>query len=494
LNLARQNQGQFPMTGVLLPRVLKNVTIAAEVLLLGWLFATEDLRGIPLLFGTFVAVIAFGAMVTSKWPRGALLTLILGSVMPRFAWTVGDLHVRPEHLTLGLVILLILWPFRRPEIRPQSIWRPFDVCLLAYIGVNFLTSGLTSPEPHLTLRWALLSAFALSPYFIVRWLVVEEKTLRSVFRMLLIVGVAEAMYGTLCFLSYHLFETKFGVEFGQYGSIPGVFGTQYEANLFGSYSACCAIMCLAGYLFDRRELRRWYLAGVLIALLGTFVSLARAALLASPLAAGLLIWLAVKQGRVRVRGLTLLAAAVIAVLLVISPLVLGIVEERFSTLDLSDVSTDESTARRVVGISAAMSDIRAHPWFGTGANSFRLLFDWNDYWPTPVTAEGELDERGAWIGNTTVRVLHDTGIVGFAVFLAFLSKLVLEVRKVIRDASDSTRVVLIALLAGLALYAITFQVTDATNLSFAWIHIGLLAAATTVASGRKRNTLSVSLS
>ena len=82
--------------------------------------------------------------------------------------------------------------------------------------------------------------------------------------------------------------------------------------------------------------------------------------------------------------------------------------------------------------------------------------------------------------------------MGFAVFLAFLSTLLLEVRRVIRDAPDSIRVILIALLAGLALYAITFQVTDATNLSFAWIHIGLLAAATTVARGRSRNMLSVS--
>lgn len=472
-----------------LTQVLKALTIAVEVSLLGWLFATEDVSEILLLFGTVMVVIAIGAMVTRNWPRGALLTLILGSVMPRFAWSVSNLHVRPEHLTLAFVLLLILWPIRRPEIRPQSIWRPFDRWLLAYLGLNFLTSALTSPQPHLTLRWALLATLALLPYFVVRWLVMDEKTLRSVFHTLLIVGAAEALYGTLCFLSHHLFGTNVGVELGQYGNVPGVFGTQYEANLFGSYCACCAIMCLAGYLFDRRELRRWYVAGVLIALLGTLVSLARAALLALPVAASFLIWLAVKQGRVRVRGLAFLATAAIAVFLLISPFLLDLVQQRFSTLSLSDVSEDESTARRIVGITGAMNDITAHPWLGSGTNSFRLLFDWNDYWPIPPTAEGELDERGAWIGNTVVRVLHDTGIVGFAVFSMFLVTLVLEVRKIIRDTSNSVRVAVIALLAGLALYAITFQVTDATNLSFAWIHIGLLAAATTVARNSNGNLL-----
>jgi len=294
----------------------------------------------------------------------------------------------------------------------------------------------------------------------------------------------------VCFLSSHLFGTTFGTEFEQYGSNPGIYGTQYEANLFGSYTACCALMCMAGYLFDRKELQRWYLYGVLIAFSGALISLARAALLALPLLAVLLIWLAVRKRRVRVRGLALLATGLVAGLLLFGPMVIGLVEERFSTLDLSQVQTDETTARRVVGIKVAMSDVMDHPWLGTGANSFRLMFDWNDYWPSPETAAGELDERGAWIGNTEVRVLHDTGVVGLVVGLAFVVNLLLEVRAVIRRASDSVRVILIALMAGIALYAITFQATDATTLSFGWIHIGLLAAATTVVRSSYRNPLS----
>jgi hypothetical protein len=480
------------MTSSAALRTLKAVVIGGEALLLCWLFATEGLGGIPQMVTTLLLVIAVVAISRWNWPFGAVLTLLIASAMPRFTWTVAGLHVRPEHLAIGLVAGIILLRSRTRGSAAHVTWRVFDLWLLGYLAVNFVTSALTSPEPHLTLRWALLSAFGVTPYFLVRWLVVEEETLVSVFRMLLVVGIVEAAYGTLSFLSHQLFNTGFGVELEQYGSMPGIYGSQYEANLFGSYTACCALMCLAGYLLDQKARQRWYLWGFSITILGASISLARAVFLAFPVAAAFVIWLAAKKGRFQMRGVVALAGVLVALSLLFGPVVLQSVQERFSTLNASEIVEDDSTTRRLVGITFALTDIGTHPWLGTGTNSFRLLFDWADYWPLPETLQGDEDERGAWIGNTPVRILHDTGIVGFAVFLAFLSNLLLEVRRVIRSAPDSIRLILIALLAGLALYAITFQVTDATNLSFAWIHIGLLAAATTVARGRSRNMLSVS--
>ena len=128
--------------------------------------------------------------------------------------------------------------------------RTFDYFLLAYVGMNFLTSALTSPEPHLTLRWAALNAIVISPYFLLRLLVTDESRLQRAFDILLWVGAAESTYGILCFLSNHFLQTSFGVEADQYGAIPGIYGTQYEANLFGSYTACCAIMFLAYFMLS----------------------------------------------------------------------------------------------------------------------------------------------------------------------------------------------------------------------------------------------------
>jgi O-antigen ligase len=230
--------------------------------------------------------------------------------------------------------------------------------------------------------------------------------------------------------------------------------------------------------------------GFSITILGAFISLARAVFLAFPVAAAGVTWMAARKGRLQMRGLVALAGAIVTILLLFGPVVLQFVQERFSSLDLSEIGEDESTARRVVGITVALSDVREHPWFGTGTNSFRLLFDWADYWPLPETLEGNEDERGAWIGNTPVRILHDTGVLGLAIFAGFLSTLFLAVRRAVRRAQPSLRMILIALASGLILYVITFQATDATTLSFAWIHIGLMAAATTIVQRQRSGSAS----
>jgi O-antigen ligase len=483
----------LPLTREVLWRSLKIAAIAAEGLVLSWLLVNEGFDGIPQLILALLGAGLIVAISLSNWPLGALVTLLIASAMPRFTWMVAGLHARPEHVAIGLTAAIVVLHPRGRKSGVLAAWRNFDFWLAAYLMVTLATSALASPEPHLTLRWAVLGALGVSPYFLVRWLVVEEKTLISVFRMLLLVGVAEAAYGTFSFACYQLFGTRFGIELEQYGEFPGTYGTQYEANLFGSYTACCALMCLAGYLLDEKKRRRWYLWGFSIAILGSFISLARAVFLAFPVAVAFITWFAARKGRVQVKALAAVGGAIVAVLLLFGPFLVEEVQDRFSTLDFSEIGQDESTARRVIGITVALSDVKEHPWFGTGANSFRLLFDWEDYWPVPQTIEGNDDERGAWIGNTPVRILHDTGVLGLGLFAGFLWTLFVSLRGAVRSAKPALRMIMIALSTGLILYAITFQATDATTLSFAWIHIGLLAAAAAIVQRQPSESASPTL-
>jgi O-antigen ligase len=483
----------LPLTREVLWRSLKIAAIAAEGLVLSWLLVNEGFDGIPQLILALLGAGLIVAISLSNWPLGALVTLLIASAMPRFTWMVAGLHARPEHVAIGLTAAIVVLHPRGRKSGVLAAWRNFDFWLAAYLMVTLATSALASPEPHLTLRWAVLGALGVSPYFLVRWLVVEEKTLISVFRMLLLVGVAEAAYGTFSFACYQLFGTRFGIELEQYGEFPGTYGTQYEANLFGSYTACCALMCLAGYLLYEKKRRLWYLWGFSIAILGSFISLARAVFLAFPVAVAFITWFAARKGRVQVKALAAVGGAIVAVLLLFGPFLVEEVQDRFSTLDFSEIGQDESTARRVIGITVALSDVKEHPWFGTGANSFRLLFDWEDYWPVPQTIEGNDDERGAWIGNTPVRILHDTGVLGLGLFAGFLWTLFVSLRGAVRSAKPALRMIMIALSTGLILYAITFQATDATTLSFAWIHIGLLAAAAAIVQRQPSESASPTL-
>ena len=112
--------------------------------------------------------------------------------------------------------------------------------------------------------------------------------------------------------------------------------------------------------------------------------------------------------------------------------------------------------------------------------------DWDDYLPGYKDTK---PEAGAWIGNTPLRILHDTGAIGLFVFLAFMWQLIIAFRRVVKNTTGTTAAILIALFAGTTFYAITFQATEATMLAFTWVHIGLLAAAIAIIQREQSSTL-----
>jgi O-antigen ligase len=110
-----------------------------------------------------------------------------------------------------------------------------------------------------------------------------------------------------------------------------------------------------------------------------------------------------------------------------------------------------------------------HPILGGGTSSFQLAFDWQSL--------GEEWEALGWIGNTEMRVLHDTGVVGLAIFVAFLVSLYRRSKKVLKLEPNP---MLVALLASALVYCISFQATEGTLLAFPWVHLGLIGCAISV--------------
>ena len=378
-------------------QLLKCIVIAGEAVVLVWLLATEDLSAVGLLALGLLGAILLAAVTSIRWPFGALLLLTVGSAMPRFAGSVFGLHLRPEHVVIGFVALAVCFQALQQRKRPSLDLQTFDYFLIAYVGLNFFTSAVTSPQPYLTLRWATLNAIVVSPYFLVRLLIKDESGLHRAFHVLLWVGAAESAYGVLCFLSNQLFQTSFGIELGQYGTFPGTYGTQYEANLFGSYTACCAIMFLAFFLLSQERRRNWYLWGFAVTVMGALISLARSVFVAFPLAALLVLWAALREGQFRLRRLMPLALGVGLTLAAVSPFVMNLVRERFSTIEIGEISSDNTTWERLIQAAVAVEDVRARPLLGTGTASFHLFFDPNDY---PVGFAGDADEGVLHVHNT----------------------------------------------------------------------------------------------
>lgn len=458
-------------------RLLNGCLIAGEAVVLAWLAATEDLSRIGLLLLGVAAVVAVLAIASRKFPMGLVSVLAVSAAMPRFAETILGLHVRPEHVALGLALLIVALQVSRGRLSLGFELRTSDYCLIAYVVLNFITSAVTSPDPHMTVRWAVLNALAVSPYFLLRMLVKNDRSLYKMFLIMLGVGAAESAYGIMDFLSHVAFGTTLGMELEQYGTVPAVYGTQYEPNLFGSYAACCAVMFLALFILTPPPERRWwYAGGFAITTMAATLSLARSVFLAMPVAAVLVLVIAWKKGQFRPQAIVPLAMGAGLLLLAVSPLVVKVVRERFSTIELGDLASDDTTWERLIQMGIAVEDVQAHPILGTGTASFHLFFDPADY---PEGFAGDVDEPG-WISNTPLRILHDTGAVGLAIFLLFVGSLIVAVRDAARRATGSTLTVLTAVFCGSVLYAITFQATEATMLAFPWIHIGVLAAAVAV--------------
>ncbi len=437
---------------------------------MAWLiFWKDDRDSIWLLLLLLLAgavLVPASARVLALRPTVAIIVLCVAVAMPRWPVGLAGLNARPEHLVCGVLLLALpYWIKRRKQ---PLIWMAADYMLLAYIVMNFYSSIFMSIAPQQTMKWCLQQAIVVLPYLMLRVLITDPTSFRRVFHIVLVMGAAEAIFAMLCFYSNLFFGTELGMEIGQYGNIPGTFGTQYEANLLGSYCGAASAMLLTMYLQRRKRI---FLFGFAVTVAGMAISLSRGALLATVIALSAVCLRGMQLHLFNKRVLARIALVVMCVCIIIVPALYGLWSERFSTVDISDVSADADTNVRVLTLGLAVDGIMEHPILGNGTSSYQLHFSSADI--------GAGDETG-WIGNTEMRVLYDTGLVGFVFFVAFLGWLLAGVRKEIKREPVAE---LEALAVSGLVYCVSFQFTEGTLLAFPWVHLGLLAAGLAVFKG-----------
>jgi O-antigen ligase len=435
-----------------------------------WYVWGEDAGPISALAaGLVMAVIAATVVyVLTRRPWLAVIFLVAGGTMARLYVEIFGMKARPEHFAIALFCLsLPFWP-RQQWPRPR--WILPDLLLVLYIAANLLSSLVMSVDPAKTTRWAMQQILVILTYFLLRIVGADRDRFRKCFMILLAVGAAQAGFAILCFFSNLIFDTQFGMELGQYGSIPGTFGLELEANILGSVSAAAFVMMVVTYLKERRSIFLW---GTAITYAGLLIALARAAILGTLAAFGLLLVVSIRTKLIDMVAVRKLAKTLVITSVIFFPMVISLYLQRFSTLDVTDVTTDENTATRVITLVTAADDIVAHPILGNGTASFQLLVSMQDL------GFGEDMDQSAWIGNTEMRVLHDTGIVGLTLLLCFFGTLAWRAIKILRQ---ELRAELLALLIACVVYSVTFQATEGTLLEFFWVHVGLLGCAVSVYS------------
>jgi O-antigen ligase len=428
-----------------------------------------------------LAGIATFVVAAARWPYGAVLVLVLASAMPRFAVELFGWKVRPEHFTAGIVSLTIgIWLlFNKRRVPMEKL----DYWILGFLAINFASSAFGSPLPSSTLRWALQNSLAVLPYFLVRILVRDLKTLTKAFPILLGIGLVEATFGIMCSVSHHLFGTSGGMEIGAYlFDVAATYGTMYEPNLFGAYTACSAVMFLAQYLTSGRRHRYRYLLCSLICSLATFLSYSRAALIAMVLGSGWVFWRTRRDAnwnRNKILTLTLAGALIFAIAF---SAIGGVLQERFGGLYYQGFAEDTTLSRLVV-LQEALQEVPKHLFLGSGTASFNLSFDWAGYVP-------EWAGSPTWIANAPLRILHDTGLFGLATIVGFLFAVWRKIRSGL-SVNASQNQMLLGLTAGTLVYFISFQSTDGSILAFLWVHLGFLASAAIVLNRSVENATSL---
>jgi hypothetical protein len=252
-------------------KVLVATAMVSFFALLDYVMFSVDLKWIFLV----LSAIAVSLLVLLRWPYGALLALIAASAIPRFTVQIFSWNAKAEDFVEALVAVVILARVVLCEERLRL--RGCDWLLLAFVGMNYVGSFINSPEPQATLRWALLFTLATASYFVLVHLLSDRERFRKAMKIFLIVGAAEAVFGILCYISFRLTGSQFGITvFSFLEDSPGVHGSLWEPNIFGSYTAAFALM----FLFDRLTSgarRGWYTLGFLITALASLLSITRAA-------------------------------------------------------------------------------------------------------------------------------------------------------------------------------------------------------------------------
>jgi O-antigen ligase len=454
----------------------EKVAVVVSAVALIYLAATESLEWVPF------AACALGVLVALliRWPYGALFMLVAAAAVPRYVLSISSWNAKPEHLTAaacGLILLLRIW-------HGDQNWRKIEkvgLLLLLFLVLSFFSSYVASPDRAATLRWSLLLTLATSPFFLVTQMIGTREQLEKTMTTLLFVGVAEALFGILCFLSYLLLGTELGVSFFFYlDFIPGVHGSQWEPNIFGSYCACFAVMFLFYYLASGRK-GGWYLLGFLVMTVAVLLSLARQGWLSLIIVGAMVLLYHQRHTKIQWKRLVLVAVGVLITLLAGMSLMRDL-PERLATLAVSKAADDPTILHRLKFLALAVEDIREHPIVGLGSSSFQLLYE----------DEDNIGVGPAWLDNLFIRIIHDTGIVGMTVFGWFMIALGRGAWRVLTSSlHDQASTAVGALSAGALVMLIAYQLTDASTLGFTWIHLGVLAAAVRIAGAGSAGAVGV---
>lgn len=298
-------------------------------------------------------------------------------------------------LSVVIGVSLVLWTTYRARIRYGGV---SGVLLMAWVLLS-LTIDVLHVDTLLALHHFLNLAIDMSWFFIVVNLRPDWPALQ---RAIIRVGTWLGILSVVALTARALFINPWGITDYFVPRVVDLYRLvmfSWEPNIFGGIMALGLIMTLP--LVDRSPRR--YAMPALLMLIALVGSLSKGPWLA--FLAGFTAYVFIVRTRrmvVLYLGLMLAGALLGALLLILYPELLNMSVIRLGNVDV-----------RWVQALYALKDIARAPVFGNGTFSFGNL------WPYLNNQFGDMQVSSAWIGQTILGVLHDTGFVGLFLFLSF---------------------------------------------------------------------------
>ena len=478
-------------------------------------------------------IIGTGALIAFLGPaRGGVVVLALMAALNRYTAEIADVSVRPEHIAVPLVGLVLL-----PQLRSLiGNLRLVDYLLLAWLGWSVVGGLLNAPDPADSTRLWVMLLLAAFPYFVV---VTTARTAGKFFVGIyawMFIGIAVGIFGIVTHLLY-AWDINLGIQLNPVTADPTVPSTFRESNLFGSAMMILALTAIGLVLLGYRR-QRVPIAAAVIGFVGLQLSFTRTAWVAFVagilILAGILLIMSIRSAyRINSEAIRPIGVAAVAALILTAIVWLPVgdtsvrqerdeivsematnraqvhatmtVAEREAPATLPPLIAGTPTVFAVPTPSPENPDIvgRVGSITDTSDSSLRIriefaeqaLVDWRDQ---PIVGLGigsfgqtytTTSQDRAWLSNTFVRTLHDGGVLGLALFLTpIVMMAVAGVRLTDRLTGDLDR---LALSLGVAVAGmfVAFQATEGFQLSWYWIVLGLYAAAVRLAGERRARLL-----
>lgn len=450
---------------------LKKPLYAVGILFLGAMVGLVSAKlSLSLLLSLCIILLILALAASWNCSIGMLLFF---STFNRFSVQLAGSAIRPDMFICFLAVGSFLFQLYRRESdrsRRRLINLNFETVMFTlFISYTFVISIMYSKVYEDSKAGVLQLCFGFLAFIVISQMKrVNLDDIYKFIRYFMAVGIFQATYSLVCLIYYNitgqfLFGEKFGgLMSGQTLSSVTMRGTLFEANLFASYVGTCMLILIALLLNKQLKPSFYTISGLIILAVALLFGWTRSAWIGFAIGMVFLSFIFPKVIlSVKTIYLTLTS------LLLLSPLFLylsakfdslsgksGLLVSKFENI----FNSEEGTGKiRVDVYHFAMQDWRKNPIFGRGYFSLKQYGD------------------DLWIGNTVISVLHDSGVIGLALFVILFIPLFLKViLNLFAAESIKDKAYLAGMMSGFILTLFSNNFSPNHTLAIFWVELGLL--------------------